>query len=289
MAKLFDKLYLNVGAMKAGTTWLYRQLEQHPDIVFSCEKELHYLAYRDGNKHVLNQNYKAQRRDNALARFSGDKASSEYTQLLQWYESYMETTMDDAWYRGRFPSQLPIQKYCADFSNLTCLISVPTWEAILELAGQVKVSYVLRNPYERMWSHFKFHYQMQQQNVHPDKLTKDDFIAFDKANQTVMHSSYSQHIAKMRLCLASDSLKLIAYDDIQLQPAILLKGIEEFLGINHHQYLPGKVTRKINASESLSAPDCFYTAFAQVVDKELAALADLGFDVPKLWLARASV
>ncbi|MDD2725334.1 MAG: sulfotransferase [Methylovulum sp.] len=289
MTKLFDKLYLNVGAMKAGTTWLYRQLEQHPEIVFSHEKELHYLAYRDGNKHVLNQKYKANRRDNALARFNGDKSSPEYAQLLQWYESHMETTMDDAWYRGRFPGQLAARQYCADFSNLTCLVGVPTWEAILAMVGQVKVSYVLRNPYDRMWSHYKFHYQMQQFNVHPDKLTEDDFRAFDKANQTMLHSSYSQHIVRMRQCVDSDSLKLVAYDDIQLQPAVLLRGIEDFLGINHHQYLPGKVKRKINASESLSAPDCFYKTFAEAVDKELAALAGLGFDIPKSWFAGGSV
>ncbi|MFZ2449904.1 MAG: sulfotransferase [Methylovulum miyakonense] len=284
MNKLFNKLYLNVGAMKAGTTWLYRQLEQHPDIVFSREKELHYLSYRDGNKPSLNQNYKANRRENALTRFNGDKSSQDYADLLQWYDSYMEPVMDDNWYRGRFPSQLAAQQYCADFSNLTCLVSAPTWEAILGMAEEVKVSYVLRNPYERMWSHFKFHFQMQQHPVNPETLTEADFRDFDNKNQTMWHSTYSQHIIRMRGQLPDDALKLIAYDDIKSQPDTLLKGIEDFLGISHHRYLPGKVTRKINASESLSAPDCFYKTFSAVVDEELEALAGLGFELPKSWL-----
>jgi len=284
MIKLFDKLYLNIGAMKAGTTWLYRQLEQHPDIVFSKEKELHYLSYRDGNKSCLSPNYKAKRRNNAFTRFNGDKASSDYKQLLLWYDSYMEANMDDNWYRSRFPQPLATQHYCADFSNLTCLVSESTWDAILAMAEQVKVSYVLRNPYDRIWSHFKFHHQMQQAKVNPETLTESDFRAFDKRNQTLLHSCYSQHIDRMRQHLSSEDFKLIAYDDINLRPDVLLNKLESFLGLSHHRYLPGKVKRQINASENLSTPACLYKTFSAAINKELEALAGLGFEIPKTWL-----
>lgn len=289
MKKLFDKLYLNVGAMKAGTTWLYRQLEQHPDIVFSREKELHYLDFRDGDKRVLNERYKASRRENAFTRFNGDKSSQDYADLLKWYDSYMEPVMDDNWYRDRFPDKLETQQYCADFSNLTCLVGASTWEAILAMAEQVAVSYVLRSPYDRMWSHFKFHFQMLQRPVHPETLTEADFRAFDNGNKTMLHSAYSQHILRMRAHLPDGALKLIAYDDIKLRPDALLKEIEDFLGIGHHRYLPGKVTRTINPSESLPAPECFYKVFADQVNQELEALEGLGFDLPKTWLDAQSV
>ena len=35
--------FLCVGAQKAGTSWLYRQLELHPDFWMPPVKELHYL------------------------------------------------------------------------------------------------------------------------------------------------------------------------------------------------------------------------------------------------------
>src|SRR5438046_9791001 len=35
--------FLCVGAQKAGTSWLYRQLEPHPDFWMPPVKELHYL------------------------------------------------------------------------------------------------------------------------------------------------------------------------------------------------------------------------------------------------------
>lgn len=34
--------FLGIGAQKAGTTWLYEMLRQHPDIAFPLNKEVHY-------------------------------------------------------------------------------------------------------------------------------------------------------------------------------------------------------------------------------------------------------
>jgi hypothetical protein len=35
--------FVGIGAMKAGTTWIYRQLREHPDIWFGPRKEIHYF------------------------------------------------------------------------------------------------------------------------------------------------------------------------------------------------------------------------------------------------------
>ncbi|MBK8815444.1 MAG: hypothetical protein IPN42_08040 [Methylococcaceae bacterium] len=50
------KIFLSIGAMKAGTTWLYDKLKEHPDIHFSYEKELHYFANRFGVGNQLSTN-----------------------------------------------------------------------------------------------------------------------------------------------------------------------------------------------------------------------------------------
>jgi hypothetical protein len=43
-----EKIFLSVGAMKAGTTFLFEVLRQHPKICFTPEKELHYFAHIRG-------------------------------------------------------------------------------------------------------------------------------------------------------------------------------------------------------------------------------------------------
>ena len=39
--------FLIIGAQKAGTTWLHRMLNQHPDIFFPEQKELHHFSNQD--------------------------------------------------------------------------------------------------------------------------------------------------------------------------------------------------------------------------------------------------
>jgi hypothetical protein len=50
---LFGNLFLSIGAMKAGTTWLYAVLERHPALHFTPEKELHYFYHRYVNDRHL--------------------------------------------------------------------------------------------------------------------------------------------------------------------------------------------------------------------------------------------
>ena len=38
-------MFLSVGAMKAGTTFLFNVMKQHPDVFFTPEKEVHYYAH----------------------------------------------------------------------------------------------------------------------------------------------------------------------------------------------------------------------------------------------------
>ena len=61
-------LFFGVGAAKAGTTWLHRQLSEHPECHFRTIKELHYFSaiekgklgdeltkHRDQQKAMLDQ------------------------------------------------------------------------------------------------------------------------------------------------------------------------------------------------------------------------------------------
>ena len=53
--KPFENLFLSAGAMKAGTTWLYRVLERHPELYFTPEKEIHYFYHRFVDSSILSE------------------------------------------------------------------------------------------------------------------------------------------------------------------------------------------------------------------------------------------
>ena len=61
-----EKLFLSIGAMKAGTTWLYSLLERHPQINFTPEKEIHFLAHNYLDKKYLTEDHRRHRAQTRL-------------------------------------------------------------------------------------------------------------------------------------------------------------------------------------------------------------------------------
>ena len=50
-----ENLFVCVGAQKAGTTWLARVLEDHPEIFMTPVKEIHYFDHVAGITNHLNR------------------------------------------------------------------------------------------------------------------------------------------------------------------------------------------------------------------------------------------
>ena len=48
-----ERLFLSIGAMKAGTTWLYSLLQRHPKIQFTPEKKIHFPTAHYSNPGFL--------------------------------------------------------------------------------------------------------------------------------------------------------------------------------------------------------------------------------------------
>jgi len=281
---LFDRLYLNIGAMKAGTTWLYRQLEQHPQILFSPEKELHYHAARAGNCKALNLRYRLTRARNAGQRVPGGWSSAQGRELLAWYLPYvLEPPWSRHWYRRRFPRQLPYDVYCADFSNLTALVDDKAWERIRLLARTPRLSYMLRHPLDRVWSHLKFLRQLGTSTAAAESLDEGQIQALDKRYDLWRHSQYSATLVVLGRHFQAQELKVLFYDDISARPEGVLRDLEEFLGIGRYEYDAARLGRRINTSADANMPDILWHVFGERLQVELNALEELGLAPPASW------
>ena len=102
--KYFDKLFLSIGAMKAGTTWLYAVLDRHPELHFAMEKEIHYFYHRYVNPNQLSEAYRLREAKNRyLFRFDPEKANIDAIRAnLHWVAQYLSRPVDDYWYRNLF-------------------------------------------------------------------------------------------------------------------------------------------------------------------------------------------
>ena len=70
--------------MKAGTTWLYSLLERHPQIHFTPEKEIHFLAHHYLDKKHLLEEHRQHRAKKRLGNI--DNLRPERQEIIRsWY------------------------------------------------------------------------------------------------------------------------------------------------------------------------------------------------------------
>ncbi len=277
---LMEKLFLGIGAMKAGTTWLYSLLESHPQLCFTPEKEIHFLSHHYSNRKPLTQEHCQHRASARLSRINNLRP--ERQQMMRaWYEErYLQGTPTPTWYNNLFEKPARASQWNCDFSNLSALIPSTGWSDIRrDIADQIQAIYILRNPCERLWSQYKFSHK-DDINLEKDDLIKA-FLGSDEANY---HSRYCQNIDAAREGLGSENVKILIFDDIKTNPEEFLESIENFLGIKKKYYLDHKnLHKKINQTEINTPPELFQILCRELTERELCGLSDRNIQIPDHW------
>ncbi|NNE89322.1 MAG: hypothetical protein HKN27_14730 [Silicimonas sp.] len=153
-------LFFCVGAAKAGTSWLYSQLAEHPECHFRAIKELHYFdAVDDGKlerelrKH---QGQQARILNNVAA--SGNTPSDDQARRLTDRAAWMdvlEQGEDTEAYLGYLNHDAGDAKVVGDITPGYALLSETRFRTMSKLAGDVRFLMLLRDPVERLWSHVR--------------------------------------------------------------------------------------------------------------------------------------
>jgi len=280
---MFDNLYLNIGSMKGGTTWLYSVLQTQPDIYFSLEKEVHYFAHMNTYHRPMDLPIRVQRFKAFAGRVRAESVGlSELNNDLQWYQSFLNGPISDEWYQGLFRGR-GAAKYCADFSNLNAHLDRPGWEHVKRVSRNLRVSYILRNPLERLWSHVKFHTKITGQFKGMLDWNANEFDALVRQRHIWENTEYSRTIQSMEDALLPEQMKIAIFDDIHADGLEWLRELESFLGIRQHNYPEKKLTQRVNATKSVAPPSVFVERYFPDLQDEMQRLEDLGYAVPNSW------
>lgn len=280
----FENLFLSVGAMKAGTTWVYDKLQHHPQIHVSREKEIHYFSHIAGISNSL-EPLKLKRRAKQVLMKAGKQLNqgeiviSEYRDILDWYINYATDEVNDDWYMNLF-SQNKIEdpsSYCADFSNLTCFLDEDGWQHVRKVANNIKAIYILRDPVARLWSHYKFHLQFtgHKEQENPEQ----NFRLFKRIINKpwfIRNSMYSKNIKLLNKNLNEDEFKIFYLEDISEKPFEFFEQIHKFLGIKGYDYSHLDIKERKNTSISKSIPESWYKEITNFLSSEIESLKELG-------------
>lgn len=204
--------FIIVGAQKAGTTSLHAYIGQHPRVMPSWKKEIHYF---DGG---LDPN-----RDN----FS----------------------MGVDWYRAHFPTsgQLAAKKSKTFEASPLYLFNPLVAERIKRLVPQVKIIIMLRNPAERAISHYyhekrlgRISLSLDQALLNEDRIFSRGIGEIDyKSNDLIRNSFkargvYVDQVKRYFDTFGKDNVCVINSDSFFDNPKKILGNVFEFVGLKPH-------------------------------------------------------
>ncbi|MDD5275476.1 MAG: sulfotransferase [Methylovulum sp.] len=245
---MLEKLLIGAGAMKAGTTWLYKQLEAHPHIRFTPEKEIHYFSHINELGHKLDHAKRLEKLERVIAR--GAKEN-----LVNWYKRYaLPEELNDDWYSALFDG-LPKKAYCADFSNQYSLLPEKSLEQIQKIAADVKVIYTLRDPLARLWSHVKFQYKFVGDEHRVDDIDVTEFKRMINKTWFWENTRYVDNYDRLVRVFGKDNVKLLYLEDFIAFPQGSLWNIEKFLHIKHIEFKADAANAKVNKTKELAMPE----------------------------------
>ena len=204
--------FLCIGAHKAGSTWLYQQLDSHPDFWMPPVKELHYF----------DQLSRVQRAARPRCRDERDLRFLERLQSLS-----AEPGIDLENYGRLFEPKASLLS--GDISPNYSTLSDEVIRQVVGYFPNLKVMFLARDPVERVWSHLSMEVHYHQ--IEPFDVTNIDEVNRNLFRRGMLLRSYpSAVVARWKRYVHPEQFRVYFFDDLQSNPAELRRSILCFLG-----------------------------------------------------------
>lgn len=246
-----------VGATKAGTSWLYRMLHNHPQCALPDVKEAHYWDTADATEARGFADRLADRagtldRKIVKAEFGGNTAwAANMKRHRAAIQALSHVVTGDRAGHADYLDWLGFgrtdARVVADMTPSYALLSEADLRQMIALRPDVKVIYLIRDPFARLWSHVRMAANRQGQDVATAANEKLARIVAGKGDRSiVIRSDYKDAIQKLRTVVPAQDL-LIEYTEDMLTPAGWAR-ICEFLNIDVSEFDPERQVHKGEAA-----------------------------------------
>jgi Sulfotransferase family len=218
--------FLCVGAQKAGTSWLYSQLAEHPDFWMPPFKELHYFDQ-------LARTHTSPPRP----RDTRDRCFLERLTRLN-SRSYIDVEE----YARLFEAKGPLLS--GDITPAYSMLSEELIERIVTRFPDLKVIFLARDPVDRAWSQLSMGVRLR--NISSFDVTDADAVIRTLLTPGVLLRSYpSKTVARWKRYVPPERFRVYFFDDLEKNPSELRRSILLFLGAD-----PNKPSGRLRADDN---------------------------------------
>lgn len=260
----------------------------HPEIWLPPEKEIHYFnspknipfalfmlsSSRDCRTWVSNRLKRAYRRAKA------DPDS------LGWYLRFCLLPRTDSWYGSLFTPNK--DQLAGEVTPHYAVMNDRDIARINELASNIKMVYLLRNPIDRMWSHAAMHFSIKYNNQGIGTMDERKILDFLLKPNHLAHARYFENLSRWEKYFPKDQMFLGYFDDIANEPDRLLSAIFQYLGVTDAtEYISQRSTEKIYVGDYPEIPRNIASKLAEIFIDDLERLHQhLGSPYTEKWLAQ---
>ena len=268
--------FLCIGAQRSGTTWLYENLNRHPDIYLTPCKEVHYLDQRFGPEPHRWHPSRIGCLKNRQAARQGRKAE-------KWFHLFADSqTVDDAWYAKIF-SFAPQSAVLGDITPAYAILPDMGVSHAARLMPEANIIYILRNPVERMVSGAWHELMLGRKG--DDLPTWGEFKTELQGERCRSRSRYSQTIKIWQQYFPPQRLLIIFHDDIVSRPHYVLQKVCDHLKVSYDPSFFPSVDTKINSNKAIPAEylEPARQLARESCEGEIARLSELVKSIPEKW------
>lgn len=271
--------FLGIGVQKAGTSWLYSNLNKLPEFDLPLVKEVHYF---DRDPKYISPNLLSETRlVDRLSDFTwikwafrdvvvepmraGDLSRAKF--YWRWYFS----DYTDRWYLSLFEKS---RGYTGEITPSYSILERPDIVRMHRILPDARLIYMVRNPIERAWSHYRFN-TGRIPGYSFDAVKTEDILAFMKSDDQILRSQYQQTLDRYASVFPKDQILIGFYDAIIDAPEQLLNEVVDFITRGTYpRRVHYKTHKKVNQSREISMPpevEAFLKDYYYEPIQELAA------------------
>ena len=226
--------FLCIGAQKGGTTWLYQQVNSHPDFWMPPLKELNYFDQMSRSRHP-----------DRSARSKLSLRDERDRHFLDALESLCAVPcIDLERYAQLFAPKGSLLS--GDISPAYCIVPEEIIAAIIKHFPDLKVIFLARDPVERAWSDLSMGVRLG--GIRPFDMTDSDQVVRHLFHPDIIMRSYpSTIVARWRRYVRPDLFRVYFFDDLERKPAEIRRSILHFLGAD-----PEKPSGRVKADHKIN-------------------------------------
>ena len=224
--------FVGIGAQKAGTTWLHRNLQAHPGIWMPREKELHYFDEKIKQEGWL---WDRLRGDRPMDKRWRRQAETRLRQLPKerslrgagWDLKYFLGRPDDGWYASLF--EAGGGKVTGEATPDYAILDRDEVAHVYGIMPDAKIVFMMRSPLERPWSAMDMRTRIRGESIEEIK-DKKFYRRFDNKGSRI-RTEYSRTLENWGAFYPADRIFVGFLEDVHFFPDRLLGDLYAFLGV----------------------------------------------------------